>query len=730
MDRQRPKQPAAQPLKPSAPHIDHDLLLIGAGHAQLSVIRRLAMKPVQGLRAILVSDERRTPYSGMLPGVIAGAYEPDALYIDLDQLCGAAGVEFIQGRVVGLDPSRKVVTLNTGVKLHADSISINPGGAPQAPLICNQPDWLLTAKPIGSFWAQWQSWLERWVGQVAEAAQRAPNILVVGGGAAGVEIAFAVQNKLTLQAGTPGCVTIASTSRLPLPSLGAGAGRRVLKELVRQDIIYRGETRVEITEQRKVLLGGSVCNVDLVIWAAGVDAPGWLAESGLACNQHGFASIDANLQSKSHPGVFLAGDAVDFVPKPLPKAGVYSVRMGPVLAKNLVANAVGGALTAYRPQARTLFLLGNGQGKALAWYGGLSVWGRWLWRWKDRIDRQFMARFGAEMTLRKSKMLAAEEKRLGYSMRCEGCAAKVEGDSLNQALTDISARPLGDAALLGDSQWVQSVDAISSPVGDPYLHGFIAVIHALSDLYVSGSLMGDCRPQLAVQVTVARGRPANEAARLSVIMQGVMAAALQEGADVITGHSATGQADQVSVTVSGQLKPPVPVAVDQSQPVGVFLSKPLGVGMMLVARMRGEANSQAMSACLDRMTSSNRVAADVLRAAGALCMTDVTGFGLANHLQSILPDKATALLDAKQLPRVKGLPPDRRSSIFLSNALHAGFRGEQLSFDEALAFDPQTSGGVVALVPMVNRHLIPDDIVQIGTLEWGLDSASPRVMFR
>ena len=733
MDRQRPEQSAAQPLKPSAPHTDHDLLLIGAGHAQLSVIRRLAMKPVDGLRAILVSDERRTPYSGMLPGVIAGAYEPDALYIDLDQLCGAAGVEFIQARVVGLDPHRKVVTLNTGVKLHADSISINPGGAPLAPMMGDQPDWLLTAKPIGSFWAQWQSWLERWIAQashVSQASQRAANILVVGGGAAGVEIAFAVHNKLTLQAGRPGCVTIASASPLPLPSLGAGAGRRVLKELKRQNISFFGETRVEITQQRKVLLDGSASDFDLVIWAAGVDAPGWLADSGLACNQHGFASVDANLQSISHPGVFLAGDAVDFVPKPLPKAGVYSVRMGPVLAKNLVANAVGKGLTAYRPQAHTLFLLGNGQGKALAWYAGLSVWGRWLWRWKDHIDRQFMARFGAEMTLRKSKMLAAEEKRLGHSVRCEGCAAKVEGDSLNQALDDISVRPLGDAALLGNSHWVQSVDAISSPVGDPYLHGFIAVIHALSDLYVSGALIDGCRPQLAVQVTVARGRPTNEATRLSIIMQGVMAAAAQEGADVITGHSATGQADQVSVTVTGQLKPQVPTAVDNGQPVGVFLSKPLGVGMMLVARMRGEAKSQAIAACLDRMTTSNRVAADALRAAGALSMTDVTGFGLANHLRSILPDKASALLDAKQLPRLKGLPLDRRSSIFMSNALHAGFRGEQLSFDEALAFDPQTSGGVVALVPLDNRHLIPDDIVQIGTLEWGLDSASPRVMFR
>ena len=220
----------------------------------------------------------------------------------------------------------------------------------------------------------------------------------------------------------PGCVTIASASPLPLPSLGSGQGGARSKRIKTANISFCGETRVEITQQREVLLGRSASDFDLVIWATGVDAPAWLADSGLACNQQGFASVDANLQSISHPGVFLAGDAVDFLPNPLPKAGVYSVRMGPVLAKNLVANAVGKGLTAYRPQAHTLFLLGNGQSKALAWYAGLSVWGRWLWRWKDRIDRQFMARFGAEMTLRKSKMLATEEKRLGHSMRCEGAA--------------------------------------------------------------------------------------------------------------------------------------------------------------------------------------------------------------------------------------------------------------------------------------------------------------------
>ena len=684
------------------------------------------MKPVEGLRAILVSDERRTPYSGMLPGVIAGAYEPDELYIDLDRLCGAAGIEFIQARALALEPQGKTVTLDTGLILQADSVSINPGGAPQAPLVGQQPDWLIMAKPIGAFWAQWQNWLDQWV---ARNTPTSAKVLVVGGGAAGVELAFAINSRLSQQSQAGATVTLAGTSKFPLPGLGASTGRRVLHELKRQRISYMPKTRVDV-DHHHVLLNGTAGRFDLVIWAAGVAAPKWLADSGLACDQQGFAKVDASVQSVSHPGIFLAGDAVHFTPKPLPKAGVYSVRMGPVLAQNLAANARNLPLKAYRPQPHTLFLLGNGQGKALGWYAGHSLWTRWLWRWKDHIDRQFMERFGVQMTARKAAMIASAEKRSGHAMRCEGCAAKVESSSLHSALHDASVRPLGDAAALAGSDWVQSVDAISSPLGDPYLHGFIAVIHAMSDLYVSGRLKTNNRPQLAVQITVARGRSSNEAARLSVIMQGVIAAAKQEGADIITGHSATGQADQVSVTVTGQIDPHQPALPPIDQPIGVFLSKPLGVGMMLASRMQGIACSQAMSACLNVMTRSNLFAAEAIRKAGGFAMTDVTGFGLANHLNSILPEHAVARLDAATLPRLPGLAPDVRSSLFLSNAQHAGYRGEQLSFDEALAFDPQTSGGVVALVPMAHRDQLPDDIAQIGTLDWGLDSTQPRVMFR
>ena len=712
-------------MKTYPPLIEHDILLIGAGHAQLSVIRRLAMRPVDGLRAVLVNDGRRTPYSGMLPGCIAGHYQENELYIDLDQLCGAADVEFVEGKAVQIDPVHKEVTLASGTVLSADALSLNPGGAPLSPFLkTKQPPWLLMAKPIAPFWQSWLGWQQR---LAAISWSRVARVLVVGGGAAGVELAFAVN--AALRGGNPERVqvTLASNSKLPLPDLGPGAGSAVLREFEKLSIGFQGESTATLTADAPHL-NGVAFKADLVIWAAGVAAAPWLAESGLACDARGFASVDGCLQSISHPGVFVAGDAVDFRPKKLPKAGIYSVRMGPIIAENLIRYAQGKPLKPYVPQAKTLFLLGNGRGKALACYAGISFWANWFWRWKDRIDRKFIVRFGVEMQTLKQKKVWVEERKSGQKMRCEACAAKVEAGSLVAALKNASVVQSGDAAIFGDRQWLQSVDAMTSPLGDPYLHGFIAVIHALSDLYVSGQLLENQRPKLAIQVTVGRGRPAIEANRLLAIMHGVKAAAAQEGADIITGHSATGPVDQVSVTVTGRALPYVPPQAELPAEVGIFLSKPLGVGALLVARRLGAGRALSISAAIASMKASNRRAAECAMAAGALALTDVTGFGLANHLATILPPTSNAVLTSSLFPKLPEIDEKVRSSLFQSNLFNAGYQNERLSFDQALAFDPQTSGGVLALVPMANAEQVKREFWQIGALNWALDTHQRRVI--
>jgi selenide,water dikinase len=133
--------------------------------------------------------------------------------------------------------------------------------------------------------------------------------------------------------------------------------------------------------------------VDAALWATGAAPAAFLRETGLALDAGGFVEIDATLRSTSHPEVFAAGDVASMRGTPRPKSGVYAVRQGPPLARNLAAALAGGALAAYRPQREALALITTGERYAVATRGGLTLQGAWVWRWKDWIDRRFMARY-------------------------------------------------------------------------------------------------------------------------------------------------------------------------------------------------------------------------------------------------------------------------------------------------------------------------------------------------
>jgi len=139
---------------------------------------------------------------------------------------------------------------------------------------------------------------------------------------------------------------------------------------------------------------------DLIVWATGAAAVPWVGQSGLACDDRGFAAVNDGLQSPSHPFVFAAGDVAAMTNRPVPKAGVFAVRQGPVLAANLRSYLAGEPLRPFRPQPRYLSLMSTGDGHAIASWAGLAWQGRWVWAWKDRIDRAFMRRYQAERTPR------------------------------------------------------------------------------------------------------------------------------------------------------------------------------------------------------------------------------------------------------------------------------------------------------------------------------------------
>jgi pyridine nucleotide-disulfide oxidoreductase family protein len=356
------------------------VLLVGAGHAQLSVLVALARLRLPGAEVLLVSTGERLIYSGMLPGLIAGRYAIDDCAIDIAPLAAAAGAQFLPGRATALDADAQVVTLADGQRIEYDLLCLNTGPVQDRDRIPGARDNALFVRPIEAF-------VHLWPRTLALAADNALDVVVVGGGAAGVEIALAVKTAI----GEHCSLTLVSDGPV-LPRYDPAVRQHALAALARRGVqVLPG--RCTTVEPEHVLLGTMRVACDVPIMATGSNAPSWLAGSGLALDEAGFVRVGATLQSASHANVFAAGDLIVRDDAPHPRSGVYAVRAGPVLAENLRRWAGGGTLTAYKPQRRSLNLLALGDGRAIASRGSWSMQGRVMGWWKDRIDREFIARY-------------------------------------------------------------------------------------------------------------------------------------------------------------------------------------------------------------------------------------------------------------------------------------------------------------------------------------------------
>jgi pyridine nucleotide-disulfide oxidoreductase family protein len=356
------------------------LLLLGAGHAQLSVLAALGQRRIAGTEVLLVSTSERQIYSGMVPGLIAGRYREDDCAIDVAPLAAAAGVQFIRGRAVAVDAAAQTVTLADGQRIDYDMLSLNTGPVQDRERIAGARDNALFVRPIEDF-------VRLWPRTRALAAQAALDVVVVGSGAAGVEIALALRRSL----GEHCSLTLVSDGPV-LATYGEGVRQRALATLERRGVqVLPG--RCTAIEASHVVLGTMRVACDVPIAATGSDPPAWLAGSGLALDAAGFVRVGATLQSASHPNVFAAGDVTVRDDAPHPRSGVYAVRAGPVLAENLRRFAGGGTPTTYTPQRHSLNLLALGDGRAIASWNGWAYEGWLMGWWKDRIDRAFIARY-------------------------------------------------------------------------------------------------------------------------------------------------------------------------------------------------------------------------------------------------------------------------------------------------------------------------------------------------
>jgi selenide,water dikinase len=365
------------------------LVLVGAGHANLFALEQLALGHLPHAEVTLLSPFAGHLYSGMLGGLITGRYGPEDAYLDLPSLAAKAGARFILGSAAGIDIANRQISVDGGWQLPYDVASFAVGSEVR-PTRANVGDTNLAVKPIDR------------AGKIAEALEKLPQanprVVVVGGGAGGVEIALNIKARLRALGRTGAQVALVDGQRRLVADRSEACARQAAHVLAQNQVEIVLGVRAEEAGTRTVRLsGGRDLPCDAVVWATGASAPGIFRASGLATDHAGFLLVDSTLRSVTDSAIFAAGDAATLRPFPAtPKSGVYAVRQGPILARNLSLALTGGSserFRRYRPQSRSLVLINTGDGRAILSYGSIALTARWVMRLKDRIDRGFMRRF-------------------------------------------------------------------------------------------------------------------------------------------------------------------------------------------------------------------------------------------------------------------------------------------------------------------------------------------------
>ncbi|MGQ0485024.1 MAG: selenide, water dikinase SelD, partial [Hyphomicrobiales bacterium] len=674
-----------------------DLVLVGGGHAHVSVLRSFGMRPEPDVRLTLIAKELEAPYSGMLPGFVAGHYSRGDCHIDLVRLARFADARLIHGSATGIDRKQRRIMLEGRPPLAFDLLSIDVGITPALAAIKGAAEHGIAVKPISSLMPK----LRR-IEELLAASHGDRRFAVVGAGAAGFELAHAFRHRFADRAGNIHITLIGGNGLLP--NINARARRLARESLERAGIaLIESDPVVEIEENQVILASGRRIVADAALVTTGAAQAAWLRKAGLKTDADGFVAVRPTLQVVDDDDIFAAGDCAGVLEYPREKSGVFAVRHGPPLTENLRARAQGRVPTPFTPQRQYLMLLTTGRKHAIAARGPFSVAGDWVWTWKDWIDRRFMRKFNdlPEMAGRNGGEPDA--------MRCGGCAAKVGPVTLARALgrLDPGAGQRNDAAILeapGNELRLETVDFFRAIWPEPYVFGEIAANHALNDIYAMGG-----RPTHALAVAVIpHARPRLVEEDLFQLLAGASAAFRQAGVELAGGHSSEGTELAAGFSVSGSVKRAgIRRKTGLRDGDTLILTRPLGTGLLFAAEMRGKAPAVAIAAALAAMRQSNREVARLLIAHGATAMTDVTGFGLLGHLIEMLEQsgcRATiAADDVPAYPQARELASAGLASTLLPDNLALKSRieaGPEIGDDRfALLFDPQTAGGLLAGVP-------------------------------
>jgi selenide,water dikinase len=743
-----------------------DLVLVGGGHSHIAVLKRFGMRPMPGVRLTMICREMHTPYSGMLPGLIAGHYGYDEAHIDLGPLCRFAGARLYHDEAIGLDLIGQAIECRGRPPVRYDIVSFNIGSTPRTSDSPGATGNVVPVKPIHQFIAHWQSMINRVL-----ARNDCVRIGVVGTGAGGVEILLSVQYRLRQILRQRGRTDdhieyyLFGDTGTVLPNHGQRA-RNAFERALRQRRVQvlAGEAVTEVAPGRLVTSRGADYALDEILWVTAAGAAPWLVASGLRVDAQGFIAVNDALQSLSHPTVFAAGDIASVENHPRPKSGVFAVRQGRPLADNLRRGLQGHALRPFRPQRRFLSLITTGDKYAVASRGNWAIEGRAMWQWKDWIDRRFMRKYNVLPEMAQSQKpvvasgvadTAAIKEISAIAMRCGGCGAKIGSTVLDRALSQL--RPVRRADILigldapddaavavvpPDKVMVHTVDYFRAFIDDPYVFGQIAANHSLGDIFAMGG-----EPQSALAIaTVPFGLEAKVEDQLSQLMSGALKVLNEADTALVGGHTSEGAELAMGFAVNGLADRERLLRKGGMQPGDrLILTKPIGTGTLFAADMRMKAKGRWIDAALTSMMQSNYAAARCLHDYGATACTDVTGFGLLGHLvEMIKPSGVDVELLLGAIPLLDGALDTVRRGI-LSSLQPQNVRLRRAIRDIAavaqderlpLIFDPQTAGGLLASIPADRtdacfaelQRLGYDTAAVIGTVRPQSDELEPVVL--
>jgi len=588
-------------------------------------------------------------------------------------------------------------------------------------------------------------------------------IAVVGGGAGGVELVLSMQYRLRLELKALGRnpedlkFVLLTSGESILPTHNPGVRQRFAQVLQARNVeVHTHAEVVQVSPGCLHTRDGRTFDADDTLWVTQAGGPAWLRSTGLALDDQGFILVHPQLQSLNDPLVFAAGDVASFVERPLEKAGVFAVRMAKPLAANLRRSLRGQKLLAYNPQRQWLALISTGNRYAVGSRGPWGFGGDWVWRWKDRIDRNFMRRFTelpsmhnaghpspvahvrqamntlgqmlkdvrAQGKAPTTRLTLTDEEALqaisAIAMRCGGCGAKVGANVLSRALGQLQPleRPdvlIGlhapdDAAVVRvppGMAVVQTVDFFRAFIDDPYVFGQIAAHHALGDVFAMGA---EAQTATAI-VTVPPGLERKVEDLLTHMMGGAMEVLNAAGCALVGGHTGEGAELALGFAIHGLIDEKMDGVMRKGgmQPGdALVLTKPIGTGTLFAAHARHAAKGRWIAAALQSMLQSNQTGAHILRAHGATACTDLTGFGLLGHLVEMTrPSGVDAELQMSTLPLLDGAVDCIKAGIVSSlQPANVRLRRALRNADEfvgdpryPLLFDPQTAGGLLASVP-------------------------------